>query len=129
MQIFRRNRPVSALAGDCDVFITAREAAAAGHIPGNCARDLIRIDAAVGYGLREIPLLAVGARGIGAAFFAPRQALVDAIAISLVGDDEHTGVGKRRGGGKDECADKKRPGESHCSTDQNEESRALGNPQ
>jgi hypothetical protein len=49
-----------------------------------------------------------------AAFVAPGQALVDAIAVSLVGDDEHAGVGGGRRGGKNECAGKKRLRESHA---------------
>ena len=43
-----------------------------------------------------------------AAFLAPGQALVDAIAVGLVGDDEDAGVGERRGGGEDERAGQKR---------------------
>ena len=36
------------------------------------------------------------------AFVAPRQALVDAIALGLVGDDEDSAVGQRGGRGEKE---------------------------
>ena len=39
---------------------------------------------------------------MGAAFVAPRQALVDAIAVGLVGDDEDAAVGQRGGRGEKE---------------------------
>ena len=79
-------------------------AAAAGHIPGNSAGDLVGIDAAVRYGLGEIPLLAIGARGMRPALVAPGEALVDAITVGLVGDNEDAGVGEGGGGGDDKCA-------------------------
>ncbi len=63
---------------------------------GNRARDLVRVDAAIGGGVGKIARLAVGAGGMGAASLAARQALVDAIAVRLVGDDEDAAVGRRR---------------------------------
>ena len=61
---------------------------------GNRAGYFARIDAPVGRSLDEIPRLAIGARCVGATLFAPGKALVDAIAVSLVGDDENTAVGQ-----------------------------------
>src|SRR5262249_15381753 len=90
-----------------DIFIAGGMAATVGHILGNRARDLVEIDAAVGQGLRELPLLAIGARGVGAAFVAPRQALVGAISVGLVCDDEGAGVGQRRRGAAEEGASQK----------------------
>ena len=51
---------------------------------------------------------------MGTAFVALGEALVDAIAVGLIGDDENTGFGRgrRRGGGKG-CAGKERRNESH----------------
>src|SRR5262245_51076029 len=111
---YRRKRPVSALASDGDVFIAAGSAAEAGHMLGNRACNLVGIDAVVGNRLGEIALLAIGPRGMRAAFIAPGEALVDAIAVGLVGDDEHAGVGQRRRGGENECASEKRLRESHA---------------
>ena len=62
----------------------------------NRAGDFVGIDPAVGAGLGKIPRLAVGAGGVGAAFVAPGEAMVDAIAVGLVGDDEDAAVGQRR---------------------------------
>jgi hypothetical protein len=39
---------------------------------------------------------------MGAAFFAPGETLVDAIAIRLVGNDEYAAVGRSGRGGKQE---------------------------
>jgi len=50
---------------------------------------------------------------MGAAFLAPGEALVDAIAIRLVGNDEDAAVGGSGRGGKQEDAGKKRGGKSH----------------
>ena len=48
-----------------------------------------------------------------AAFVAPGQALVDAVAVGLVGDDENLGLGARSRGCHDEQARKKRGEGSH----------------
>ena len=85
----------SALAGDGDVFVTAGMVAVPAR-PGNRACDFVGIDAPVGRRLGEVPRLAIGAGGMGAAFLAPGKALVDAIAIRLVGDDKNTTVGPGR---------------------------------
>ena len=63
---------------------------------GNRAGDFVGIDAPIGRGLGEIPRLAIGAGGMGAAFLAPGEALVDAVAVGLVGDDENAAVGRCR---------------------------------
>mgnify|MGYP000870071831 FL=1 len=105
---YPRKRADSARAGNGNVFIAAGMTAAVGHIPGNSAGDLVGIDATVGYRLGEIPLLAIGARSVRTALVATGQALVDAIAIGLVGDDEHAGVGKGRGGAERERAGQKK---------------------
>jgi hypothetical protein len=96
---------ISALAGDGDVFATARMAAVFVFL-WNRAGDLVRIDPAIGRGQREIPRLAIGLGGMGAALLASGKALVDPIAVRLVGDDEHPAVGprcmcrKKRGAGQ-----------------------------
>ncbi len=81
-----------ALTGNGDVFIATGMAAALAGL-GNRAGNFIRVDAAVGGGLGEIPRLAIGLGGMGAAFLAFGKALVDAIAVRLVGDDENPTVG------------------------------------
>ena len=84
-----------ALAGNGDVFIATGMAAALAGL-GNRAGYLIRVDPSVGGSLGEIPRLAIGMGGVGAAFLAPGKALVDAIAVRLVGNDENTTVGPSR---------------------------------
>jgi hypothetical protein len=88
----------STLAGNRDVFTATGMVTVLARL-GNRAGDFIGVDAPIGCGLGEFPRLAVGARGVSAAFLTPRQALVDAIAIRLVGDDEDAAVGRcsRRG--------------------------------
>ena len=84
----------STLAGNRDVLAAARMAAVfAGFRHG--ARDFVRIDPSIGRGLCEIPRLAIGQRGMGAALLALGEALVDAIAVGLVGNDENPAVGPR----------------------------------
>ena len=63
---------------------------------GNRAGYLIRVDAPVGGSPGEIPRLAIGLGGVGAAFFTPGEALIDAIAVGLVGNDENATVGPGR---------------------------------
>jgi len=50
---------------------------------------------------------------MGAAFVAPGEALVDAIAVGLVRDDENAGFGTGRRRGDKGCAGKERRRESH----------------
>ena len=89
------------MAGDGDVF-AATGMIAALACRGNRSGDLIRIDAPVGRGLGEIPRLAIGPGGMGAALFAPGEALVDAVTVCLVGNDENTAIGRcSRGGGQE----------------------------
>ena len=89
-----------ALAGDGDVFAAAiaRTFLAAGT--RNRAGDLVGIDAAIGAGGCKFARLAVGAGGVRAAFFALGEALVDAVAVGLVGDDENPAVGPCGGRGE-----------------------------
>src|SRR5579872_5800803 len=81
----------SALAGDRDIFGAAGTAAIfAGfwHRPG----DFIGIDPTVRGGLSEIPLTAIGLSGVRATFFALRKALVHAVTVGLVRNDENAAV-------------------------------------
>ncbi len=75
---------------------------------GNRPGDFIGIDAPVGRGLGEIPRLAIGPGGMRAAFLALGEALVDAIAVRLVGDDENAAVGRCRRRGEEERTGQKR---------------------
>ena len=50
---------------------------------------------------------------MGAAFLTPGQALIDAVAIRLVGNDEDAAVGGSARGGKQEGAGKECWGKSH----------------
>jgi hypothetical protein len=76
-----------------DVFVTTGMVAVLTCL-GNRARDFIRVDAPVRQGLDEIARLAIGPGSMGAAFLALGQALVDAVAVRLVGDDEDAAVGR-----------------------------------
>ena len=58
---------------------------------------------------------------MGAALVAPGEALVDAIAISLVGNDEDAAVGASGRGGKQESTGKECGGKSHDDTGRDEE--------
>lgn len=58
------------------------------------AGDFVRIDAAEGGRLREFARLAIGAGGMHAAFLALGEALIDAVAVGLIGDDEDAAVGE-----------------------------------
>jgi hypothetical protein len=84
-----------ALARNGDVFIATGMAAALAGL-GNRAGYFIRVDAPVGGSLGEIPRLAIGMGGMCATFLAPGKALVDAIVVRLVGNDENTTVGPSR---------------------------------
>ncbi len=80
------------LASNGDVFIATGMAAVFAGL-GNRAGYFIRVDPPVGGCLGEIPRLAIGLGGVGPAFLAPGEALVDAIAVRLVGDDENATIG------------------------------------
>jgi len=73
----------------------------------NRAGDFVRIDPAVRRSLREIPRPTVGQGGMGAALLAFGQALVDPVAVGLVGDDENPAVGPRYRPGKERQAGQK----------------------
>ncbi len=98
---------VSALAGDRDVFVATGMGAVLASL-WNRAGNLIRVDAPVGRSLGEVPRLAIGQGSMGAAFLTLGEALVDAVAVRLVGDDENAAVGRCRRGGKDDYAGQKR---------------------
>ena len=98
----------SALAGNGDVLIaTGMVAATAGDL-GNRSGDFVRVDTPVGRGLGEIPRLTIGPGGMRAALFTLGQALVDAITVRLVGDDENAALGQRSRRGEEERAGQKR---------------------
>ena len=99
---------VSALAGDGDVLIATGMVARDTGGLGNRSRDFVRVDTPIGRSLGEIPRLTIGARGMRAAFFALGQALVDAIPVLLVGDDENAALGGRRRRGEEERTGQKR---------------------
>ena len=80
------------LASNGDVFIATSVAAVFARL-GNRAGYFIGVNAAVGGSLGEIPRLAIGLGGMGAAFLALGEALVDAIAVRLVGNDENPTIG------------------------------------
>src|SRR4051794_20739489 len=100
-------RGALALAGNGDVFAATGMAAALVCL-GNRPGYFIRVDTPVGGGLGEIPRLAIGAGGVGAASLAHGEALVDAIAIRLVGDDENAAVGRCSRCGEQEYTAQKR---------------------
>ena len=81
------------MAGNGDIFVAAGMVAALARL-GNRPGHFIGIDPPIGGGLGEIPRLAVGPGGLGAAFIAPGEALVDAVTVGLVGDDEYAAVGR-----------------------------------
>src|SRR6516164_489013 len=84
------------LAGNRDVLVAAG-AATVFDRRGYRAGYLVGVKAPIGRGLGEIPRLAVGMGGVGAAFVASRQALVDAIAIvGRIGNDENVRVRPHR---------------------------------
>jgi hypothetical protein len=118
---------ISPLAGDGDVFVAARTRAAIAGRFGNRPGDFIGIDAPVGRGLGKIPRLAIGPCGVRTAFLAPGEALVDAVAIGLVGDDEYPAVGKCRRGGHHERAGQKSMDGAHVAPG-NEESPHSNRP-
>src|SRR4051794_14198931 len=80
---------------------------------GNRAGDFIGVHATKGRGLREFSRLTIRKRGMRAAFIAPGEALIDAVAVSLVGDNVNTGFGRCWRGGGEKHARKKGGNGSH----------------
>ena len=105
-------RRILALTSDGDVFATAGTAAVF-MILRHRACDFVRVNPAIGRSLREIPRPAIGLRGMGAAFFASGEALIDPIAVRLVGDDENPAVGPCCGACEQQAAGQKRWNGSH----------------
>ena len=66
----------------------------------------IRINTPIGGGLEEFARLTIRPGGMRAAFFALSQALVDAVAIRLVGNDEHAAIGSGNSGRQNKRASK-----------------------
>ena len=95
------------MAGNGDVFVAAGMAAVRARL-GNRAGDFIGVDAPIGRSLDEIVRLAIGAGGMRATFFALGEALVDAVTVGLVGDDENTAVGCGGRCGEEENTGQKR---------------------
>ena len=96
-------------------------AAAAGAAGRDRAGDVIAVDLAVGRGRGELVRLAIGVGRRRAALVAGRQAAVDAIAVAVIGDDEHAPF-RLRGAGE---TDAQNGGESdqECTHDK---ARLLG---
>ena len=92
-----------ALASDGDVFNATGTAAVCAGL-GNRAGYLFRLDPSVRRCFREIPRMAIGVGGMCTTFVAPRQALVDAISVGLVGNDENAAVGVSGRGREQKCA-------------------------
>src|SRR5215210_2050018 len=82
-----------ALAGNRNVFVAPAMMAVRTRLR-NRAGDFAQVDASIRCGQGEITRLAIGSRGMGAAFLALGEALVDPITISLVGNDENAAVGR-----------------------------------
>lgn len=57
------------------------------------AGNVVAIDLVVGRSFRKSLRLAVGVRGGRTAFFPRREAAVDAVAVGVVGHDEHAALG------------------------------------
>src|SRR3569623_2410204 len=88
-----------------------RDGAAGGSRNG--AGDLAVFDAVVGTCLRELMRLAVHPGGGGPASFAIGEALIDTVAVRLVGDDDHAAVGESRHAGEGENTQRSRGTQSH----------------
>ena len=96
-----------ALAGNGDVFDATDMGAIAAWL-GNRAGYFVGVYPPVGRRLGEIPRLAIGMGGVGATFVASGQALVDAISVGLVGDDENAAVRQCRRAGEEAKTGEKR---------------------
>jgi hypothetical protein len=83
---------LSARADDGDYVAGVVTAAAAIGI-GDCSGNIATIRLMVGRSLRESLRLAIGVGRRRAAFFAGGKATVDAIAVGIIGDDEHASLG------------------------------------
>lgn len=83
-------------ADDGDEVVAGRTLAAAGTAGRDRAGDLVAVDFAEGRSLREFVGFAVGVRCRRAAFGAGSKAAVDAVAVGIVGDDEHLALCCRR---------------------------------
>ena len=103
----RRRKAGSALAGDRDVFAATGANAFLDAGGRNRAGNFVGIDPAVGSGLGKFPRLAVRAGGVRAAFVAPGKAMVDAVAVGLVFNNEDAAVSQGGRSGKQEYRDKK----------------------
>ena len=115
------------LTGDGDVFVaTGTRAGIAGRF-GNRPGYFIWIDAPIGRGLGEVARLAIGPCGMRPAFLAPGEALVDTVAVGLVGDDEYAAVGGCRRRGHNEYAGQKCMDGAHVAPG-NEESPSFDKP-
>jgi len=90
-----------ALAGNGDVLCATKPGAFARISFRNRAGDLIRVDPAELGCDRKVPLTAIGIGHRRAAAIALGQALIDAVAVRLIGDDEDAAIGERGGGGQD----------------------------
>jgi len=91
----RRARLAHAL--DRDIFLAAVAAAAARRAGRGCAGDVMFIDLAVGDRLDELTRAAIGRRDCSAASRTTGKTAVDAIAVRVIGDDEHAAF---RAGGR-----------------------------
>ncbi len=128
-RMWRETRPFDlSLAGNRDVLAAAGMGAAFPGRRRNRAGDLRRVDPMIRRGLCEIPRLAIGAGGVRATPVAVGQALIDAIAIRLVGDDERPAVRKRCGGGTEQEAGIQRGKRSHQSPDRQEDRSISDKP-
>src|SRR4051812_44004814 len=87
-------RERSTLAGNGDVFAAAGVVAVVARLSRDRTGDFIGVYTPIGRRLGEVPRLAVGARGGGAALLALGQALVDAVAVRLVGNDEDAAISR-----------------------------------
>src|SRR5205085_11280114 len=66
----------------------------------NCAGDLVGVDAAELRGSGEVALAAIRIGHRGAAAVTLGEALIDAVAVRFIGDDEGAAVGERGRGGQ-----------------------------
>ena len=95
------------MTGNGDVFVATRTAAVTARL-GNRAGDFIGGDPPIGRSLGEFARPAIGQGGMRAAFFTLGEALVDAVAIGLIGNDENPAVGPSCRPGKERHAGQER---------------------
>ena len=93
----------SAPADDRDIFVAAAVLA----LPRLGRRDgsgyFIGVNAPIGRGLFEMLGLAIGKRGLRAAFLALGKTFADGSFRGLIGNDENAGIGRRRVHRQDKC--------------------------